>query len=146
MSSMFSFFIQCFIPLHNLSLQYNAKFKNCSVDEPFRIGDGYCNLEHNSSECGYDGGDCIGKSTGIKLTYPSCNVPKPEQIGNGRCDKDEEYNNRMCGWDGGDCIINNARMKLYPECTADDMSRIGDGHCDESNNSEICGWDGGDCM
>jgi hypothetical protein len=31
----------------------------CDVADTYAIGDGYCNIQYNTTECEYDGGDCI---------------------------------------------------------------------------------------
>ena len=99
----------------------------------------------------------------------SCDVPNPDFIGDGWCDKGVEYNSMGCGYDGGDCCPTtctctastpgcyaNCGSNGYdckdpenggarPTCQAD-STVLGDGYCDSGEaNSEICGWDGGDC-
>ena len=34
---------------------------------------------------------------------PSCNVPNPDYLGNGYCDKTDGYNTAECNYDNGDC-------------------------------------------
>jgi hypothetical protein len=54
---------------------------------------------------------CANNSTScesFKSTYPNCIVRKPDWIGDGFCDRDDEklggaYYTDACGWDGGDC-------------------------------------------
>jgi len=35
--------------------------------------------------------------------FPFCNAPNPQWIGDGYCDKSDDYNNAACQYDGGDC-------------------------------------------
>lgn len=42
-------------------IEFNEKYPNCTVDNPFWIGNNMCDEEYdgyNTKECGYDGGDC----------------------------------------------------------------------------------------
>ena len=52
---------------------------------------------------------------------------------------------KECGYDGGDCDEFNAQ---YPDCTAKNTRKIGDGKCNNEYpyNTEECGYDGGDCI
>lgn len=121
---------------------------HCHVDNPELIGDGTCDAardvllegrKFNTTECGYDGGDCVLHPAG----YEDCFVPEPGRVGNGICDG-WDYNTELCGWDDGDCDSFNIN---YPDCTATYISQIGDGRCDGGElNVESCGWDGGDCV
>jgi len=100
--------------------------------DPQKIGDGMCHLELNTTECGWDGHDCIEKP---KL--PPCIVERKEWLGDGFCDGGM-YNTESCDYDGGDCLECNA---LVPNST-----KIGDGVCDgPAYNTLICWWDGNDC-
>eukprot|EP00904_Undaria_pinnatifida_P003219 jgi/Undpi1/12899/HiC_scaffold_7.g02565.m1 len=40
-------------------LSYSFEFQHCDDD---LVGNGYCNTEYNTKECGYDGGDCCSCS------------------------------------------------------------------------------------
>ena len=64
------------------------------------MGDGACFAGYNSSECGWDGGDCIDVKTQFNYDFPYCKASHPEKIGDGRCDG-HELNNMECGWDNG---------------------------------------------
>jgi len=33
--------------------------QNCTIEDTYAIGDGYCQIEFNTTECEHDGGDCI---------------------------------------------------------------------------------------
>ena len=101
------------------------------------IGDGWCHgEEHNTAECGWDGGDCLVDG------YTDCHVDDPADIGDGFCHVWGIYNTAECGWDGGDCLIDG-----YPDCHVADPSWFGDGECEgEEYNTPECGWDGGDCV
>ena len=123
-------------------------YPECHTDYPELIGDGTCdaasdvlleNQRFNTTECGYDGGDCALHPEG----YEDCYVAEPGRVGNGVCDG-WDYNIEECGWDGGDCDWLNSN---YPNCIATYISQIGDGRCDGGEfNVESCGWDGGDCF
>ena len=108
------------VPSYGKSWEDNDDFDvagNC-----LRIGDGVCNPgQHNTVECGWDGGDCIsanklnpppGWPAGVPTpaAFPNCYVSKPSLIGDGTCNKGP-YNTRECSWDGGDCAEAN---KLDP--------------------------------
>jgi len=80
---------------------------------PTHKGDKYCDDDNNRCGCGWDGGDCCGKTGNsqqyeychqckcldAKYTKPACGVIKFK--GDGICDDDN--NNKACGWDAGDC-------------------------------------------
>ncbi len=123
----------------------------CNVDEvddyydyyyhygPHYIKDGRCHSMYNTSECGYDGGDCIE----FREQYPNCTVETPEWIGDGECNLGQYYTEE-CGYDGGDDCT--AFKKNYPSCNVDYPFWIGDGHCDgKEYNTKECDYDGGDC-
>uniref|UniRef100_A0A7R9VCJ2 LNR domain-containing protein n=1 Tax=Pseudictyota dubia TaxID=2749911 RepID=A0A7R9VCJ2_9STRA len=108
------------------------------ADEPKRVGDGMCDIEYNTEECGYDAGDCIDFNT----RYPDCEVDSLDGFGDGYCDV--AFNSIECGYDGGDCSDFNL---AYPNCTVDYPGDIGDGNCDGGiYNTVECGYDGGDCL
>ena len=92
----------------------------------------------------------------------TCNVARPEWVGDGYCDG-EDYNTEGCAYDGGDCCEATCQDADYTcgvngyqcadplgataTCEAPRPEWIGDGYCDRSadyNNPE-CGYDGGDC-
>jgi len=41
--------------------EFNDKYPNCNVEDPYRIGDRSCNDggAYNTTDCGFDGGDCL---------------------------------------------------------------------------------------
>lgn len=99
-----------------------------------REGNGNCDYENNSEECGYDGGDC--------------------------CERSCVDNDYVCGANGGfDCLDPEYSHYFedddndfpYPSSYSfgDDFfcqqDKIGNGYCNPSNNHELCGYDGGDC-
>ncbi len=114
---------------------------DCIVDDPSKLGNGECDdSTYNSRACAFDAGDCVSRNEEIQERFPDCDVEEIGWIGNGNCD--DFANIKECGFDSGDCFSIN-----YPDCDADDPTRISDGICDSSplfNNFE-CAWDGGDC-
>ena len=109
-------------------LEFNAKYPYCNVSKPYWVGDGICDDGlYNTTECGFDGGDCEEKE--------KCDMP------NGLCDA--EFNNEFCNFDAGDCWEFNAK---YPYCNVSKPYWVGDGICDDGlYNTFECGFDGGDC-
>ena len=106
---------------------------NCTAEHLLMIGDGFCDEEYNTPECGNDGGDCTGGGEGDS-TYPGCREGNPhiifEKLRNGACDG-SGYNSKQCLWDGGDCLSFRGR---YPECNAGDdldINIIANGVCDD---------------
>lgn len=99
-------------------------YPSCHVDHPEEIGDGNCDgfppWQHNTAECGWDGGDCVVDK------FPECHVAYPDWIGDGTCDGGD-FNSARCGWDGGDCLEFNA---LYPDCHVFFADKIGNGLCE----------------
>ena len=89
---------------------------------------------------------------------------RPNQLGNGICNKNYKKNNmEECGWDGGDCCEESCKMNAKPRkakkcgsrgyycldpsydvCGAK-FKQLGNGICNLKNNKAECGWDGGDC-
>lgn len=101
--------------------------------DPKSIGDGICHPELNTTECGWDGHDCMDNP---KLE--PCIVEHEEWLGDGHCDGGL-YNTAACAYDSGDCL----------ECNAivlGNQTKIGNGICDGAAYNIIeCGWDGNDC-
>jgi hypothetical protein len=110
----------------------------CNVTEPFRIGDGNCDVEYNTDDCSHDGGDCLVPD------YPDCYVDDPNKIRDGIC-HGGNYTTKLCGEDGGDCKEFNEN---YPNCLVSDPTRIQNEECDKDGfeyNIASCNFDGGDC-
>jgi len=118
---------------------FNLAFPECDAKNPSLIGDGTCQEENNTENCGFDGYDC-------------CPYDKTDPLfGDGKC-HGLWYNTKQCGFDGGDCEeFNNS----YQECFVD-LKRIsidslpvilGDGICDGNiYNTKACGYEHGDCI
>ncbi len=151
-------------------IEFNAKYPNCHVPHPYRVGDGFCHQHFNHSDCDFDGGDCIGVEKEFNRKYPDCKVPDPSLIGDGKCNRREkfapaetdifytvqtpnmeeygwfDYNTKECGWDGGDCLSSNAEYSTKGTCSETQIAKVENGECDEESNVYHCKWDGGDCL
>jgi hypothetical protein len=113
---------------------------DCPASDPSEVGNGVCNIVHNTKECGFDGGDCDFYNS---LVLNGCDVNKPHYLGNGECANFAPYNTEACGWDGGDCVYFNSLV--LNDCPVRFPNSIGNGVCAIEYNTEACGWDGGDC-
>lgn len=76
-----------------------------STIDSANIGDGYCDLELNTTACGWDGLDCL-KGFG---SDPACRVPDKSKLGDGLCDGGV-YNTEACEHDHGDCKVCNSNV------------------------------------
>merc|ERR1712032_1814229 len=112
-----------------------AVVKKCSgkCKTPAWRGDKRCDDGNNNCGCGWDAGDCCGKS-GDKYQYDYCTVCKcldpskakkcpkdkkcgvPKYVGDKRCD--DENNVCGCNWDNGDCCGKNKDKFQYSYCKA----------------------------
>eukprot|EP00554_Chaetoceros_debilis_P000877 CAMPEP_0194096190 /NCGR_PEP_ID=MMETSP0149-20130528/57211_1 /TAXON_ID=122233 /ORGANISM="Chaetoceros debilis, Strain MM31A-1" /LENGTH=1350 /DNA_ID=CAMNT_0038782159 /DNA_START=274 /DNA_END=4326 /DNA_ORIENTATION=- len=109
-------------------------------------GDGICHGGiFNTQQCNYDGGDCKEYNAKFSnceiLTSQSYNENDgafPPALGDGFCNGGD-FNTKHCGFDAGDCDECNQHV--------DDLSKIGNGHCDGGDymNIESCNMDGNDC-
>ena len=97
--------------------------------------DGVCDLRFNTTECGYDNGECLKCSW--EVPGRDCDH---DSLGDGFCDWDCHVPG--CDWDEGDCpaVDPNVCPVGYGASSA-----LADGHCDTSFNTASCGCDGGDC-
>ena len=120
---------------------WNKNYPHCKVEDMFLVGDGVCNKEGNTIECGWDGFDCLS----FNAKFSNCSASEPFRVGDGYCNF--ALNTSDCGWDGGDCIgIKNKKKSDYPYCDVTNPEFLGDGKCDSiSYNNRECGWDDGDC-
>lgn len=67
------------------------------------LGDGNCNAMNNSTECQWDGGDCVEAFRRRHIPgLPGC-IAFVEWIGDGICNP--TFNTTECVNDGGDCLI-----------------------------------------
>ena len=139
-------------------ISFNLKYPGCIVHNTQYVGDGFCDtteifeeylegwhgIHYNSSDCKFDGGDCLLKPAVEEFPLlPNCFVVDPSVIGDGKCDGGD-YNTADCKFDGGDCLNFN---QDYPDCGVYHPSWIGDGRCHGAGyNTEACGYDGGDCF
>jgi len=122
--------------------EFMEQYPNCTVREPWRVGDGKCDFgEYMVYECGWDGGDCLDE------VYPDCQARgKSKAFRNGQCDG-MPFNTASCGWDDGDCEVHNRDfIKRYPKCVVFDSTFVNNSRCDGGEYMvESCGFDGGDC-
>merc|ERR1712032_1649226 len=110
-------------------------------------GDGNCDDANNNKGCGYDGGDCCGKTVKggqVKKNYcKECKCVDPDNQskgkltcalpnykGDGNCD--DENNNKGCAYDGGDCCAKTVKggqvnKKYCKECKCVDPDNQGKG-------------------
>ena len=108
---------------------------NGSCGTPAFAGDGRCDDNNNNCACGWDSGDCCGKS-GDKWQFSyctkcQCKDPKiakqtacpgkkecevKSYIGDGRCDDNNNY--CSCGWDQGDCCGSSGDSRQFLYCSA----------------------------
>ena len=111
-------------------------YKDCSVKNPWSVGNDNCEGENNVIECGYDGGDCDDCPENRNKTL----------LGNGYCDG-KVYNIAECFFDHGDCNeLNFNKTSQYPSCKVKNIGWINDGICDGFEYaSQDCDMDGGDC-
>jgi len=140
------------------------QISSSSIDSA-NIGDGYCDLELNTTACGWDGLDCL-KGFG---SDPECQVPDKSKLGDGLCDGGF-YNTEACGHDHGDCKVCNSKVStpsrigtfrtirfIYyfrlhffrsgPLSHSSKSDKTGDGICDGYKYLKVnaCNNDGGDC-
>jgi len=128
---------------------YNA----CLVDNPCRVGDGFCDTDsvsgYNTSECNLDGGDCRCDFPDDGFDYSKCEVENPCWIGNGFCDSfiSNEFASPACNNDGGDCLPCDFPDDGfdYSSCDVLFVCGIGDGVCDNTYDTSECNRDGRDC-
>eukprot|EP00054_Salpingoeca_dolichothecata_P026886 m.194338 g.194338 ORF g.194338 m.194338 type:complete len:1063 (-) comp25794_c0_seq7:1091-4279(-) len=105
---------------------------NCDEGCPSNwIGDNYCDLACNSSQCDWDGGDCLGKDSkvggqanqwngggGVQAVLPYCSQGCADSwMGDRYCDR--ACNVAECGFDTGDCglepiLEGSVELQLFP--------------------------------
>jgi hypothetical protein len=97
--------------------------------------DDKCDLRFNTTECGYDNGECL---------LCTWNTPgkqcMSDVLGDGFCDLDCHV--PECGWDEGDCPTVDETCPVSYDIG---VTQLGDGVCDFSFNTDGCGCDAGDC-
>ncbi|CAM9492785.1 unnamed protein product, partial [Laminaria digitata] len=99
-----------------------SPYPTCTGNFNF-LNDGWCDLETNTPDCGYDGGDCCACTCVDGPLY-------------------------SCGSNGFNCddtaCLDLTIVVQYPECAGNWLS-MGDGLCTAENNNQACGYDAGDC-
>jgi hypothetical protein len=102
--------------------------RDCVVDDPSLLFNKKCDGgQYNTLACDNDNGACTECNTKIDNT---------SLIGDGFCNGGN-YLLEECNYDGGDCL----------GCIVDDISKVGDGICDDNSmyNTKACDWDSADC-
>lgn len=134
------------------------EFKYCEVSEPYRIGNGVCDvtddLEYDNLYCLFDGGDCL--NTAFEDRFPNCPHSTCANLNELQCLHNYiplEHHDELgmscnvveCGYQAGQCSI-----PEYPKCRTNPI-KLGDNECLEpnewsNNNSPECNYDFGDCL
>ncbi|KAH3745540.1 notch receptor protein [Pelomyxa schiedti] len=145
-------------PINASSINVTACAASAPSCDPAGLGDESCAAACNTTECGYDGGDCVWcaayccvSAVGDAFCDPPCDVGECWWDG-GDCDTcapgcylylladgvcDSACNVAACDYDGGDCADYCASGCL--------LSHVGDGVCDKACLNPSCNFDGGDC-
>eukprot|EP00903_Cladosiphon_okamuranus_P014053 g13063.t1 len=93
------------------------------------IGNGYCDLDMNTPECNYDGGDCC-----------SCTCQEGEFADESTYLCTEFF----CIDPSASCVDDDDfTVDMLAHCPS--IYTIGDGYCDPEQNTPECNYDGGDC-
>lgn len=139
---------------------FNNKYPLCHLSDgkKGRVQDTICDIELNTRECGWDGGDC----TKFNERYPNCTVPIPSLLGDRFCNEQGEYNTFVCGYDDGDCLESNIKKldnsedfkkftARFQKCEKAPINQhplqILDDVCNEGSHYDTveCGWDNYTC-
>eukprot|EP01062_Namystynia_karyoxenos_P004868 TRINITY_DN11719_c0_g1_i2.p1 TRINITY_DN11719_c0_g1~~TRINITY_DN11719_c0_g1_i2.p1 ORF type:complete len:1078 (+),score=220.64 TRINITY_DN11719_c0_g1_i2:102-3335(+) len=98
------------------------------------LGDGFCDKHCNTTDCQWDGGDCIGPN--VKFGYSSGGADSLYQLG-APVDK---------VWYGGAAVVPGEAQEGDDQCSEGcPDSSIGDNTCDAGCNVAECGYDVTDC-
>eukprot|EP00903_Cladosiphon_okamuranus_P008222 g7915.t1 len=100
------------------------------------IGNGYCDMEMNTPECNYDGGDCCECTCEVPQTYTDDYY---FYYSSGRWSGCNEF---ACINPESPCVDDSITVDMIENCN---VLSIGDGYCNSRNNNELCLYDGGDC-
>lgn len=121
-------------------------YSECKVDDPCMVRNGECDSSsgYNTSECNYDGRDCLCEYPIDGFNYSLCDAEVPCQLGDGVCNL--EYFTETCNLDGNDCCAFPDDGFDYSSCTTNRTCSIRDFCCDEDLNTEECNFDSGDCV
>ncbi|KAF0979544.1 hypothetical protein FDP41_001408 [Naegleria fowleri] len=98
------------------------------------LGDGYCDLSCNVTQCDFDGGDCIGNN--VRMSYGS------SSYGNSWNNWNTGTSNVPSWMSAGSSLKSNYNNYCSASCPD---SWIGDRFCDRPCNVKECGFDAGDC-
>ncbi|KAG8461427.1 hypothetical protein KFE25_010614 [Diacronema lutheri] len=102
----------------------------------FELTDAECHVNCNTTECMYDGGDCL-----LKEEYCTRGCPNAF-LNDSICD--EACFTPECHWDGDACFEGtDQKVGCAPRCLPIWLSN---GECDAECNNAPCGWDGDDCF
>ncbi|KAG2383222.1 hypothetical protein C9374_004559 [Naegleria lovaniensis] len=96
------------------------------------LGDGYCDLSCNVTQCDFDGGDCIGNN--VRMSYGS------SSFGNSWNNWNTGSTGQLPNW------MSSSKSNYHNYCAASCPDTwIGDRFCDRPCNVRECGFDAGDC-
>ncbi|EFC50785.1 N-acetylglucosamine-1-phosphate transferase [Naegleria gruberi] len=96
------------------------------------LGDGYCDVSCNVTQCDFDGGDCVGPN--VRFSYGSSS--SSSSYGN--------YGGNYNYGSNSNSFWSSTNTKNYCSASCSD-SWIGDRFCDRPCNVKECGYDAGDC-
>uniref|UniRef100_A0A183G3I3 Neurogenic locus Notch protein n=1 Tax=Heligmosomoides polygyrus TaxID=6339 RepID=A0A183G3I3_HELPZ len=127
---------RCQYQRHGLAPNTNSTNSMC-VGCSSKAGNGRCDKECDSAECGYDGGEC---SRDPQL-FKNCTSADycAHVFRDGVCFVLQVCDNEACLFDGFDCRAGERR------CSDHCRTKKRDGVCDEECNTRECEFDGGDC-
>lgn len=107
-------------------------------------GDGLCDLQCNTTECGFDNGDCLSPHAVVGTPYagPGLGIDYSSLPRNHAADEALPRGGDAGAGSGGSNPWARAALHCSPDCPID---WVGDHSCDQACMTPGCGFDGGDC-